>query len=68
VASFVAAGQAIMMTRTPQGAIAWSVSLVSFPFVADFEHSVLIDPAEFDKKPFWWRLGVRVSRLASPVL
>ena len=25
---------AIMQTRTPQGAIAWSVSLITFPYVA----------------------------------
>lgn len=34
VAGFVAAVDAIMTTRTAPGAIAWSVSLVSFPFVA----------------------------------
>lgn len=37
-------------------------------FEADFAHSVPIDPTAFDEKPFWWRLGVRLSRLASPVL
>ncbi|MFW2405266.1 MAG: cardiolipin synthase [Gammaproteobacteria bacterium] len=37
-------------------------------FEADFAHSVPIDPATFDGKPFWWRLGVNLSRLASPVL
>lgn len=31
---FVMAGHAVMTVRTAQGAIAWSVSLVSFPFVA----------------------------------
>ena len=34
VAGFILAGHAVMTTRTAQGAIAWSVSLVSFPFVA----------------------------------
>jgi hypothetical protein len=37
-------------------------------FEADFAHAELIDPAELDDKPFWWKLGVNVSRLASPVL
>lgn len=37
-------------------------------FEADFAHSVPIDPEQFDEKPFWWRLGVNISRLASPVL
>jgi cardiolipin synthase A/B len=37
-------------------------------FEADFAHAQRIDPAEFDRKPFWWRLGVNLSRLASPVL
>src|SRR5210317_1669637 len=34
LAGFVCAGHAILSARTAQGAIAWSVSLVSFPFVA----------------------------------
>ena len=34
----------------------------------DFAHAVeLIDPGVLSK-PFWWRLGVDLSRLASPVL
>ena len=33
-AGIILAGDAIMTTRTSQGAIAWSVSLVSMPFVA----------------------------------
>jgi cardiolipin synthase len=37
-------------------------------FEDDFAHAQAIDPAEFDRKPFWWRLGVNLSRLASPVL
>lgn len=37
-------------------------------FEVDFAHSTIIDPAELDKKPFWWRFGVSLSRLASPVL
>lgn len=34
VAGIIAAIEAVMTTRTPQGAIAWGVSLVTFPFVA----------------------------------
>jgi len=34
VLGFLAAIEAVMTARTAQGAIAWSVSLVSFPFVA----------------------------------
>ena len=37
-------------------------------FERDFAHSVLIDPNEFDEKPVWWRFGVRLARLAAPVL
>jgi cardiolipin synthase len=37
-------------------------------FENDFAHAELIDPVAFDRKPFWWRFGVNLSRLASPVL
>ena len=37
-------------------------------FERDFAHSVPIDPDTLEKKPFWWRLGVNLSRLAAPVL
>jgi cardiolipin synthase A/B len=37
-------------------------------FEKDFAHAQAIDPATFDSKPFWWRLGVSVCRLAAPVL
>jgi len=37
-------------------------------FENDFAHGEFIDPAAFDRKPFWWRLGVELSRLAAPVL
>lgn len=37
-------------------------------FTRDFEHSTVIDPATFDDKPLYWRLGVALSRLAAPVL
>jgi cardiolipin synthase len=34
----------------------------------DFAHSVPIDAAALEQKPFWWRLGVNLARLAAPVL
>ena len=37
-------------------------------FERDFEHAVLIDQDAMSKKPFWWRLGFNLSRLAAPVL
>jgi cardiolipin synthase len=37
-------------------------------FEQDFAHAEAIDPAGFDRKPFWWRLGVNLARLAAPVL
>ncbi|UCD68586.1 MAG: cardiolipin synthase [Betaproteobacteria bacterium] len=37
-------------------------------FEEDFAHAVIIDPAELDKKPFWWHLAVNLSRLAAPIL
>lgn len=37
-------------------------------FQDDFKQAVIIDPAEFEKKPFLWQLGVRLSYLAAPVL
>jgi cardiolipin synthase len=37
-------------------------------FEQDFAHAEPIDPAEFDRKPFWWRLAVNLSTLAAPVL
>jgi cardiolipin synthase len=37
-------------------------------FEADFAYAEPIDPAALDEKPFWWRFGVNLSRLAAPVL
>jgi len=37
-------------------------------FEQDFAHAVPIDADDIEKKPFWWRLGVNLSRLAAPVL
>lgn len=37
-------------------------------FESDFAHALEIDPADFDDRPIWWRLGVALCRLAAPVL
>ena len=37
-------------------------------FEQDFAHAVPIDAGALEKKPFWWRLAVNLSRLAAPVL
>ena len=37
-------------------------------FEADFAHAEPIDPDSFSKQPLWWRIGVKLSRLAAPVL
>ena len=37
-------------------------------FEQDFAHAVPIDANALEKKPFWWRLAVNLSRLAAPVL
>jgi cardiolipin synthase len=37
-------------------------------FEADFAHAEPINADYFETQPFWWRLAVNVSRLASPVL
>lgn len=37
-------------------------------FEQDFQHSEPIDPNSLYDKSIWWRIGVRLSRLASPVL
>jgi cardiolipin synthase A/B len=37
-------------------------------FEQDLAHAEPIDPVQFDRKPFWWRLAVNLSRLAAPVL
>jgi cardiolipin synthase len=43
-------------------------SQVQETFEQDFAHAELIDLDELDRKPFWWRFGVGLSRLAAPVL
>ena len=37
-------------------------------FEQDFAHAEPIDPDALEDKPFWWHLGVNLSRLAAPVL
>lgn len=37
-------------------------------FEADFERSRLMQPQEYAEKPAWYRLAVRLSRLAAPIL
>jgi cardiolipin synthase len=34
---------------------------------ADFRRSRLMSEGEYDAKPFWFRLGVRLARLTAPV-
>ena len=37
-------------------------------FEADFAHADPINPESLEERPLWWRIGVRLSRLAAPVL
>ncbi len=37
-------------------------------FTQDFKHSVELDPETLKDRSFFWRLGVKLARLASPVL
>jgi len=37
-------------------------------FEQDFLHAEPIDPNSLEDKSIWWKIGVRLSRLASPVL
>ncbi|RLQ20726.1 cardiolipin synthase [Seongchinamella sediminis] len=37
-------------------------------FERDFAHAEPIDPDTLAQRPLWWQLGVKLSRLASPVL
>ena len=36
-------------------------------FEADFARSRVMDPGEYDRKPWWFRFGVRLARLTAPV-
>ncbi|MGB5545566.1 MAG: cardiolipin synthase [Polyangiales bacterium] len=44
------------------------VPVVEQMFQDDFKRSRLMAEGEYDRKPWWFRLGVRVSRLAAPIL
>ena len=35
---------------------------------ADFDHATVIDNGDWDERPLWWRVAVRLARLAAPVL
>jgi cardiolipin synthase len=37
-------------------------------FEADLEGSRLMEPGELERKPWWFRLAVRVARLSAPIL
>jgi cardiolipin synthase len=37
-------------------------------FEDDFAHSEVLDPSTLEERPFWWWVGVKLSRLAAPVL
>ena len=37
-------------------------------FKADFAHADVIDPESLKDRPLWWWVGVKLSRLAAPVL
>jgi cardiolipin synthase len=36
-------------------------------FEADFAKSRVMDPGEYDRKPWWFRFAVRLARLTGPV-
>jgi cardiolipin synthase len=33
----------------------------------DFEKSVEMQPGDYENRPFWFKLGVRLARLTAPV-
>jgi cardiolipin synthase len=43
------------------------ISEVERMFEDDFARSRLMEPGELDKKSFWFKLGVKVARLTSPI-
>lgn len=43
------------------------VSSVEKMFQADFDNSRLMEEGEYDRKPWWFRLGVRFADLTAPV-
>ncbi|MGD8440355.1 MAG: cardiolipin synthase, partial [Holophagae bacterium] len=36
-------------------------------FEADFANSRVMEPGEYDRKPWWFRLAVNLARLTAPV-
>jgi hypothetical protein len=36
-------------------------------FEADFAKSRVMEPGEYDRKPWWFRVGARIARLTGPV-
>jgi cardiolipin synthase len=44
------------------------VSKVEQMFEQDFERSRLMEAGEYDRKPWYFRLGVRIARLMAPIL
>jgi cardiolipin synthase len=36
-------------------------------FEDDFRRSRLMEPGEYDRKPWWFRVGVRLARLTAPI-
>jgi cardiolipin synthase len=43
------------------------VSKVEEMFENDFKHARLMEQGEYDRMPWWFRLGVRFARLTAPV-
>jgi cardiolipin synthase len=43
------------------------VTEVERMFEADFERSRLMEEGEYDRKPWWFRFGVRLARLTAPI-
>ena len=43
------------------------VAKVGQMFEDDFKRSRLMDEGEYDRKPWYFRLGVRIARLTAPI-
>ncbi|MGB5366276.1 MAG: cardiolipin synthase [Polyangiales bacterium] len=43
------------------------ISKVEEMFENDFKHARLMEQGEYDRKPWWFRLGVRFARLTAPI-
>ncbi|MEM8606325.1 MAG: cardiolipin synthase [Myxococcota bacterium] len=43
------------------------VTQVERMFEDDLQHARLMEEGEYDRKPWWFRLGVRLARLTSPI-